>query len=302
MKKREVYFVIGGAVVLLGAWLVQSGPSLARAAGSGEIATQLTAIQRQHDLRTQVEAAAAQLGLTIPRVDASRQEAAVREALARLSSSNGINLGAVKRLQRASRDTAAQTTLDFQIDLTGRYDQLIAFVNALENDSTPFQINELRGRNGQNHGDVTAVMEVRSYLFPRVFLEAPPEEEKPEPEPEAQPQTEDGTTSTTQTEDSGEPATTTDEMTQQPSSGEGEHRRAERPKAENTDREDAASDGTPQIPKRIVLRYQGDEIIVENDTLYVNGQPIPMTDEIRRVIEDGSWRDEIPEDAEVIIE
>jgi hypothetical protein len=302
LKQREIIVIAAGVAIVLGAWLMKPGAARAAGAASGSLAALLATIDNYGKIEEGVRRAAETLHVTLPRVEPADQEVHIREALARLSQSSKMKMGALKRLDNSSRRTKAQAAVDFQFDLTGQYDDLVKFVHAMESDTVPFQIAELRiesgggeeggrrGGNKQADGKVRSSIKVRSYIFPRVIPEKKAEEEKPketarrprraatEDEPEATP-----TPKPSEDRPAGATEEKKEEATPTPTP------QAEMPQTQPTGR------------KRFVMRVQGQEfqISVEGRTVTMNGQSREMSDEEYAKWQDGSWRDELPAEMEL---
>lgn len=297
LQRREIAFIIGGILVVLVFWLFQSSPGSA-AAGTDSLRGLLATVRDYEQLESRVVTRAEDLHVALPVVDPAGQEVKIREALGRLAQSSGVKLGTVKRTDSGSRSAAAQTVIDFQLDVTGNYDSLVKFIHALESDLVPFQVAELRvepeagggrGDKKKPEGKIRSTMKVRGYLFPRVFLEKEKEEKKPEPRqprrsasgeeedvPEATPPPEDGKPAQVKEEKKEEATPAPEAAVETPEPG-------------------------PSRPRRVTVKVQGMEIVIdtENRTVTMNGETrdIPADDWAK--FEDGSWKADLPADAEV---
>jgi hypothetical protein len=209
LQKREIQTIVGGVLAVAGLWLYQTVASYAASDSGDSLGAMLVRVQAFDKLSKDLSTQARRLHLTIPVVGPAEQEAQIRATLARLAQSSGVQLGSIKSQERSSRLASSQSSLDFQLDAGGNYESALKFINALENDDTPFQVSDLRieagradrggnsgGRpsgargggssGGQRNpdGNVTMDLKVRSYLFQRVI------EDKNAPKPEATPRPE----------------------------------------------------------------------------------------------------------------
>jgi hypothetical protein len=313
IKHRETVFIVGGILVVALAWLARAKPWAAATAGGGVVGEQLARVEQYGQLRREVVQKAEQLGVKIPTVGLPDQESAMRRELNKMAQSNGLELGSLARLDSGgARSSAAQSVVDFQFDVKGRYDGLVKFINALERGKTPFYVMELRvtagggsgggggsaGRSGRSgggggekvhDGKIQATLKARGYLFPRVFeSKSSKDEDKPAPSASPRPSAEATPTPATVAAAPGAEATPTPT-----------------PAAGTPTPTPAAATGRPH---KITMRFQGHEIVIDldNRTQTMDGQTKTMDDEeyqkAMQQISDDSWRKELPPDAEVTVE
>lgn len=267
---------------MLAAWLIHARPSWG-AASADSLGGMLAGVERCRDLRQRVSESAERLHASLPTAAPAEQEVRVREALGRLAESNGMQLGALKRLERSTRMASAQTAIDLQLELTGQYEPLIRFINALENDRMPFQVADLRveagqaasmgggggggGRGGgggerQFDGNIRCSMKVRGYVFPRVFAEA-----KPKGPSDGMPGNLPG---------GGMPAPSTMRGMSEPP-GMAPPPRPNDQKTKPSPAPSAEKAPAANHPHRKIIRAEGREVIIEGNKVTADGQTIELS-------------------------
>jgi hypothetical protein len=189
MQKREkITIAVGSGIVVVGL-LVRLAMAGAGGGGGGAVEAEIAKIRSHNRLKASVEMKASELGIEIPRTDLTAQESAMRQTLSELSGRAGFGLGAVKRLESGrSASGAPATSVVFRFDGNGQFNDLMKFINEIEHSKVPYNIRELRvgvpqqgggQQNGRRRGGggepgmVQASFEIESYLFHKVFPEAP---------------------------------------------------------------------------------------------------------------------------------
>ncbi|GEM_PF-6667599 len=148
LARREIITIaVGGtiAVAALGYRLSRgsNGP-----AGLGEATTIGGALARLHEherASREVERLRRELSLTLPGGTAGEQESRMREEISALARRHDLAFSSLRRADAPSRRAAdVPEAVQFRLEVSGRFEAIMAFTYSLENAATPYVVKEVQ--------------------------------------------------------------------------------------------------------------------------------------------------------------
>jgi len=188
LQQREIVTIGAGVLILIVALLF--GLKGRGASANGTLDDGLARINEFNRLQESVAKLRAELKIDTPDSSAGDQNTAIMDDLSARARDHDIKVGSLKPITSSAKARPGSVrTVQFRIELSGRFDSLIQFINGLETARVPYILKEVHidsetraardaaaneagspeedlGPPPPGNGRVRAALKIQSYIFP----------------------------------------------------------------------------------------------------------------------------------------
>lgn len=191
LQKREIITISTGAAIvvvsLLFVWV--RNQAMASEMDSDSLEGTIKQIETFHSAKASVESLQAELRVKMPTLEPRDQEKTILDDLGQKAKDKGLAYTSLKPVNSSTKKRSMTGPFQVRMEVSGKVESLLDFVDSLERSSLPYQVLELRvdsatlaPRNPDNeilwdeeegppppgNGKIRAVMKIQGYIFPYV--------------------------------------------------------------------------------------------------------------------------------------